>query len=58
VKWFTFGREDQKNKYIQAELTISHNTVFHTLRELKAQALIRRSLVLEFDKSSGLSLLG
>ena len=33
-----------KNKDIQAELGISHNTFCHTLRDPKAQATIQKSL--------------
>ena len=33
-----------KNKDIQAELSISHNTVSHTLRDPTAQAIIQKVL--------------
>ena len=48
-----------KNKEIQAELAISHNTVCHTLRDPKARATIQRALAGQLERLyeySGLSL--
>ena len=48
-----------KNKDIQTELAISHNTVCHTLRDPKAQTTIQKALARKLEslyEYSGLSL--
>ena len=42
-----------KNKDIQAELGISHNTVSHTLRDPKAQKIIFNVLCNQLERSLG-----
>ena len=39
-----------KNKDIQAHLSISHNTVSHTLRDPSAQAIIQRALAGKLER--------
>ena len=39
-----------KNKDIQAELSISHNTVSHTLRDPIAQAIIQKVLAGQLER--------